>query len=195
MTTTSTGRPATTLATWDAHYEAGRGWRPITDSEAVAHAAHLAPATPGERALDIGCGTGELAGLLQEWGYEATGVDWAPAAIAQAKVRHPNVTFRCADLADLAGDYDLITARLVYPVIADQDAFLATVGRLLRPGGRLAVIAPLATELTTRQHVGLTDEHLQELADWADHTGRYEHAGLRVILCGRTTGEQRPAGS
>ncbi|MGY4902538.1 class I SAM-dependent methyltransferase [Streptomyces sp. 900116325] len=183
MTTPTTERPATTLAAWDAHYEAGLGWRPIIDSEAAAHAVHLTPATSGARALDIGCGTGELAALLQGWGYVASGVDWAPAAITQARQKYPDLAFDCADLADVAGDYDLITARLVYPVIDDRAGFLDAAARLLRPGGRLAITAPLAAELTKRQHVGLTDEHLQQLADWADHTDRYEHDGLHTFLC------------
>ncbi|WP_328884925.1 class I SAM-dependent methyltransferase [Streptomyces sp. NBC_00316] len=107
------------------------------------------------------------------------------AAIQQAEQKHPGIPFKCADISDLTGAYDLITARLVHPVVKDQAGLLAAASRLLRPGGRLAIIAPLAAELTKRQHVGLTDEHLQQLANWSDRMERYEHEGLHALLCRR----------
>lgn len=185
MTASTEPRPVTTLAAWDDHYAQGRGWRAITEGEAAAHAAHLTSTAPGTHALDVGCGTGELTALLQDWGYVVTGVDWAPAAIQQAEQKHPGIAFECADISDLTGAYDLITARLVYPVIKDQAGLLAAASRLLRPGGQLAIIAPLATELTKRQHVGLTDEHLHQLANWSDRVERYEHEGLHGLICRR----------
>ena len=59
---------------------------------------------PPARVVDIGCGTGSLAVLLAEHGYEVEGVDFSPAMVsaAQAKARAAGVgvRFRVADAHD-----------------------------------------------------------------------------------------------
>lgn len=73
----------------------------------------VAQRSPG-RALDIGCGTGTNVRYLAEHGWQATGLDFAPTAIAQArrKLKGLPATLRVADVTrlteiDLPGPYDL----------------------------------------------------------------------------------------
>ncbi|WP_406350078.1 class I SAM-dependent methyltransferase [Streptomyces sp. NBC_00658] len=61
---------------WNAHYAEGKSFRPLGASEQALLATHLHP-KPGSRALDVGCGLGELARHLARCGYQADAVDFA----------------------------------------------------------------------------------------------------------------------
>jgi trans-aconitate methyltransferase len=57
---------------------------------------------PGPTA-DIGCGSGRDAGWLSAQGFPTTGFDASGGLLAEASQRFPEVTFRRAELPDLAG--------------------------------------------------------------------------------------------
>jgi SAM-dependent methyltransferase len=104
------------------------------------------PARRG-RAVDIGCGTGVLAGKLATQFAHVTGIDRNEemAAAASARLRGcPQVSiWRCdfADFSSTAGDgeADLITMVAVLHHLGLDDA-LARIPRLVAPGGRLLVV-------------------------------------------------------
>ncbi len=105
---------------------------------------------PGRRALDLACGTGTLALLLADEGWEVTGVDSSPAMLAQAAAkfagapaeRRPSLVQ--ADMRQIAGlvpagAYDLATCTydsLNYMLdAADLAAAFAAAAAALAPGG------------------------------------------------------------
>lgn len=99
--------------------------------------------------LDIGCGHGGLAAVLAGSGYRVTGVDPDPAAVARARERAPDARFEVA-VAELLPfgreSFDaavLVNALHHVPVSAMADA-LEEAQRVLRPGGALIVVEPLA---------------------------------------------------
>jgi SAM-dependent methyltransferase len=104
------------------------------------------PARRGS-AVDIGCGTGLLAGKLATHFTHVTGVDRdaGMAAAASARLGHiPQVTIRRCSLAEFAsaadsGGADLLTMVAVLHHL-DLDDTLARIPRLLAPGGRLLVV-------------------------------------------------------
>src|SRR5580658_5950301 len=51
----------------------------------------MASITPGERALDLCCGTGDIAFALQAAGANVVGIDFSPAMLAVAEERAKNV--------------------------------------------------------------------------------------------------------
>ncbi len=55
---------------------------------------------PGERILDIGCGTGTLTAKIAESGAAVTGLDSSPAMIEEARRVNPQVEFVRDDFAD-----------------------------------------------------------------------------------------------
>ncbi len=66
----------------------------------------------GGRVLDLGCGSGELAGFLAERGLTVTGVDRQPDMLALARATAPGARFVQADMTSLPmpGPFDLVTS-------------------------------------------------------------------------------------
>ncbi|GAA1574360.1 class I SAM-dependent methyltransferase [Leucobacter aridicollis] len=107
------------------------------------------------RSLDLGCGEGGDVLWLAERGWDATGLDLSPTAIARARVesgaRGVDARFMVADLAEWAertlgagaGDrYDLVTASFLQsPVHLPRAAVLRAAARHVTPGGHLVVIS------------------------------------------------------
>jgi trans-aconitate methyltransferase len=98
----------------------------------------LLAAVPGERVLDLGCGTGELASALAALGIEVCGIDADAAMIAQARALHPEIGFEQADGHDfvLADPVDAVLSNAALHWMLDPSAVIARVRAALRPGGR-----------------------------------------------------------
>jgi SAM-dependent methyltransferase len=114
----------------------------------------LAPA-PGERVLDLGCGRGGSTARLAARGAEAVGIDLLPENVARAEAEFgsdPRVRFAVGDATHLparAGDVDLGDGSFDAILCLEaafhfgskgRRAFLEESWRLLRPGGRLALV-------------------------------------------------------
>ena len=110
----------------------------------------LLPAAPAIRALDIGCGTGNLTLKLLQRGFEVKAVDISPHMIEVLKshlapAMLPKVELVVADaecaLSDtaLAGQWDVISFSAVLHHLPDYKSVLAQAMHQLRPGGLLYV--------------------------------------------------------
>jgi len=135
--------------------QASRQWR--TQSGAMGRSAtqaivDAAQVTPGLRVLDVACGSGEpaisLASQLRGSG-EVTGIDIADAPLRIAEERASerglsNTRFQQGDAHKLPfpdGSFDLITSRLGVMFFADLPRALAEMHRVLKPGGRVTLLA------------------------------------------------------
>jgi arsenite methyltransferase len=105
----------------------------------------LAP-RPGERVLDVGCGTGRLgdyvAGLVAPGG-EVFGVDPLPLRIDIAARKNPRFKAsvgRAEDLSRFAdASFDVVYLNSVFHWIEDKRRVLGEVRRVLKAGGRFGV--------------------------------------------------------
>ncbi|MFF7779615.1 class I SAM-dependent methyltransferase [Streptomyces tanashiensis] len=109
----------------------------------------------GGKVLDLGCGPGRNALYLASAGFDVTGVDLSPTAVAWAEERADaagaeNVRFVCGDAftAALDGPYDLIYDSGCFHHLPPHRriSYLALLDRALAPGGHLALTAFAAGE-------------------------------------------------
>jgi SAM-dependent methyltransferase len=120
--------------------------------------ANLADVRAGQRALDVGCGTGALtAQLVERLGSDAVAaVDPSASFVAAIRTRFPDTDVRpgVAEHLPFADDsFDRALAELVVHFMADPVAGLAEMARVTRPGGMVAAcvwdhasgLGPLAT--------------------------------------------------
>ena len=90
--------------------------------------------------LELGCGTGYLTALLRDRFRDAAieAVDFAPAMIARASERVPNVRFVVADIEELELEpewYDLIVSSATVQWLAEPEQTIARLaGSLDKPG-------------------------------------------------------------
>lgn len=108
------------------------------------------PLCDGKDVLDLGCGVGYGTALLAERARRAVGIDLDPDAIAYARRRYgaTNVEYREDDALALGlvdGSFDVVCSFETIEHVADRDALLREVRRVLRPGGSFLVSTPRAT--------------------------------------------------
>jgi ubiquinone/menaquinone biosynthesis C-methylase UbiE len=106
------------------------------------HAA-AAQITPGERALDVGCGPGVLTRVLADLlGVEqVAAVDPSKSFVAACRARVPAVDVRTAAAESLPFEdaaFDVVLSQLVVNFLADRKAGLREMRRVARPGGRIS---------------------------------------------------------
>jgi trans-aconitate methyltransferase len=97
----------------------------------------LAP-KPGERILDLGCGTGALTAEIAAAGAEVSGVDRSADMIAEAHKKFPGLRFEVTDARELsfAGEFDAVFSNAVLHWIREPERVIVGVEKSLRPGGR-----------------------------------------------------------
>jgi 2-polyprenyl-6-hydroxyphenyl methylase / 3-demethylubiquinone-9 3-methyltransferase len=129
---------------WDSHGD----FRPLhllnpVRLEFIAARADLA----GRQVLDVGCGGGLLTEALARAGAEVTGIDLAPGMIEVARLHAAEsalaIDYRVASAEELAqeraGRFAVVTCMEMLEHVPDPAAMVATLARLLSPGGALFV--------------------------------------------------------
>ncbi|WP_246984680.1 class I SAM-dependent methyltransferase [Halorientalis marina] len=152
---------------------------------------------PGERVLDLGCGTGHLtAEVAAAVGNDGAvvGIDRSAEMVAAAREEHDAPTFRQADARTFGTedpfDAVLSNAALHWVPGSDQADVLAQVADALRPGGRFVaemggvgnvdrVVTATLAELAERGH---DRDHPWYFPSVGEYATRLENAGFEVRL-------------
>ncbi len=114
------------------------GWR--------ARAVRCAGLRPGDRALDVCCGTGDLAiGLLEAVSPRGrvVGLDFSERMLEAARAKSAQVRWVRGDALDLpfaAGEFDAATVGFGVRNLADLERGFRELARVVRPGGRVVCL-------------------------------------------------------
>ncbi len=110
----------------------------------------LANVTPGARALDVCCGTGDIARRLAQAGAAVVGLDFSEAMLAVARARNRNPKSEIRNLKFVRGDaqqlpfgdaeFDIVTVGYGLRNLASWETGLREMTRVARPGARLLVL-------------------------------------------------------
>lgn len=146
---------------------------------------------PGERALDVGCGTGNLTlALLERLDPDGrvTAADISPGmlALARGKTSDPRVTWIEAAAENLPlppHSFDRVFCFSVWPHFRDPGAALNEMKRVLLPGGRLHILHLISRAEVNRIHSAASDNsvHGDLLPPARDVAALVAAAGFEVL--------------
>jgi SAM-dependent methyltransferase len=172
-------------------YERGR---PSYPDAAVAHLVEVLQLVPGKRVLDLAAGTGKMTRLLMQTGVDLVAVEPVAGMRAAFEAAVPGVeilegTAEAIPLPDASVDAVVVAQAFHW---FDGDQALAEIGRVLRPGGGVALVwnrrdesVPWVAELSQIIHWnrGLIPEydhiHLDGFTKWTcGYVQALSHDGL-----------------
>jgi len=111
-----------------------RRWRKLAVHEVV---------WPGDRVLDACCGTGDLAVEAERRGGRVVGLDFSERMLERARKKSGAIEWVQGDALALPfgdGEFDAATVGFGVRNLADLEGGLRELARVLRPGGKLAVL-------------------------------------------------------
>jgi trans-aconitate methyltransferase len=174
---------------WDAElYEARHGfvWRL---GEGVVE--FLNP-QPGERILDLGCGTGQLTSKIAASGAEVVGLDASPAMIGQARQNYPRLRFMLADARAMKfeNEFDAVFSNAALHWMLDRAGVAAGIARALQKDGRfvaefggkgnIRLIERAIESVAARYHAGQVPEKRTYFPALGEYASLLEEYGLEV---------------
>ena len=166
----------------------------------------LAQPQPGERILDVGCGSGELTAALAERSGRRVvmGMDFDAQMVQQAQAQYPNLTFWQGnaanftlprDSSDNKNDDDddtrvnVIFSNAALHWVQDAEAAVQCMARALQPGGRFVVefggkgnvqhIVRACQDVRAERH-GVTCPNPWYFPSIAEYTTLLERHGIQV---------------
>ena len=107
----------------------------------------------GKRILDVGCGTGKLAGILKAAGNNVRGLDGSSGAVRMAReegIEAVNCDLERDEWPVPCESVDVVVAAEIIEHIYDTDRFLQMIRTCLVPGGVLIVSTPNLVALGRR---------------------------------------------
>jgi SAM-dependent methyltransferase len=184
--TAASSWPASVAGEMERHYSPGRTW------EALARGL-IGLCDLGD-VLDAGAGDGATAQLIAPRARSVTCVDSNETLVDAARVRlagHANTRAEVADITRLPfpdRSFDAVLLLNVLTHLSSPPRALAELARVLRPGGRLALVT-----LAAHRHLDVTEGYGHVAAGFTPTEVRrmLERAGLTVEQCAVTSRERR----
>jgi demethylmenaquinone methyltransferase/2-methoxy-6-polyprenyl-1,4-benzoquinol methylase len=126
-------------------------------------AADLAAVPPGDEALDVATGTGDLAIELASRGVRVVAGDFSEEMLARARIKEPSITWEWANAQDLpyeTGRFAAATVGFGARNFSDLARGVSEMTRVVRPAGKVVIL-----EITTPQKPPLSTF----FSVWFDH--------------------------
>jgi trans-aconitate methyltransferase len=151
---------------------------------------------PGERILDLGCGTAHLTNALAKSGAWVVGLDRSPAMLAEARRGYPELRLVAAEALQFAfaEPFDAVFSNAVLHWILEADEVVDSIAAALKPGGRF--VAEFGGRGNIEQirrglHAALDEIGRPEAKDWnpkyfpsdTEYAALLERHGFQVERC------------
>ena len=135
-------------------------------------------ASPGARALDIGCGAGRWCRFLADHGYRVTRIDLQPELIWTNRLRYPAMEFQCIPIQECAPrePFDLVSSVTVIQHVPfdEQGVVVQKIRALLKKDGRAPILENISDQ---GPHV-----FSNTLREWR---GKFERHGFCLVAVHR----------
>lgn len=108
-------------------------------NQAVSKLIQLGNIELGNHVLEIGCGPGNVANLLDKLGTNVKGIDFSEKMVSVATQLYPQITFKEANAEEIPfpdNSFDCVVANFVVHHLARPEVVFKEINRVLKPGGR-----------------------------------------------------------
>jgi trans-aconitate methyltransferase len=154
---------------------------------------HLLNPKPGERILDLGCGTGFLTNLIAESGAEIIGIDNSAEMIEKAKAEYPEIDFEVLSATDFYFEkkFDAIFSNAALHWVLEKEKAIDRMYENLKTKGRLviemggkgnvqSIVNELRKKLATFDISDKVNFNIWYFPSLSEYTSRLEAKGFRV---------------
>jgi len=148
---------------------------------------------PGERILDVGCGTGHLTHAIASAGASVLGIDVSDPMLEEARRNYPDLTLEKADASEYRTDtpFDAVFSNAALHWMTEPRRVTERIHDALRPGGRFvaelggagnlhAVHGALAEAIRDAGFVPLPESSLLYFPTLGQYASLLEACGFRV---------------
>jgi SAM-dependent methyltransferase len=148
-------------------------------------------AKSGEKILDLGCGDGQLTKRIAASGADVLGVDASPEMVRAARDRGVVADVGDAEQLSYADEtFDAVFSNAALHWVRNQDAMIAEIDRVLKPGGRfvaemgghgnIAAIRVALMAVLARHGYGDLEDGVNYYPTAESYALRLEKQGFRV---------------
>ncbi|WP_431090954.1 class I SAM-dependent methyltransferase [Paenibacillus sp. 8b26] len=149
---------------------------------------------PGERILDVGCGTGDLMAKIAAAGAIPTGIDLSEEMVKRARQKYPGLNIQVENACHYRADvrFDAVFSNAVLHWIKDASAVVRSIWLALREGGRFVAefagsgnvaVLTAAMEQTLEEHgYAWTGRNPWYFPTIGEYASLLEQTGFRVTL-------------
>lgn len=127
---------------WDARAAAYDDFTGQVTTGAIPTLLAMAQLAPGQRILDLCCGTGRAAGAATALGADADGVDVSAEMVRAAQSTFPTAKFTTGDAEAIPKEdaiYDAVICSFGVMHVGSPKTMFNEIARVLKPGGRVAL--------------------------------------------------------
>ncbi|MEI6946450.1 methyltransferase domain-containing protein [Paraflavisolibacter sp. H34] len=149
----------------------------------------------GERILDLGCGTGDLADVIRQRGATVLGMDSSPDMIQKAIAKYPGITFDVQSATGFAYDepFDAIFSNATLHWVLEAQQAVTSIYNNLKWGGRFVaefggkgnvgnIVNALRAVLQDKGFERQAQKEVWYFPSLSEYTTLLENAGFRVTF-------------
>ena len=148
---------------------------------------------PGEKILDLGCGTGDLTNEILRLGAVPLGIDYSGSMIEKARHKYPNITFQVenGETFRVTDQFDAVFSNAALHWMTEPSKVVESVWLALRNGGRFVAefgrkgnvktITDAISEVVSTFGVNASERNPWFYPSIGEYSSLLENQGFRVV--------------